>query len=96
MTGTSMSYSESFKLKLSMRGVRLKEAILFVDGSEESKMAVEELRRKGVKFREIDVRDNGLRGWLLFEYGTTRVPLLVSGSRVLVGLEEIVKALKSW
>lgn len=64
---------------------------LFVDQSEESRRAEELLREKGVKYRRIDVSVNGLRGWLLFEYGTAKVPLLVTGGTILVGLEEIEK-----
>lgn len=67
----------------------MEEALLFVDGSEESRAAEEELRKLGLRFRRVDVSKNGLRGWLLFEYGTAKVPLLVVGNKVLVGLEEI-------
>lgn len=72
-------------------GIRVEEITLFVDGGEESKVAENLLQRRGLRYRRIDVSSNGLRGWLLFEYGTAKVPLLVVGGTVLVGLEEIRK-----
>ncbi|RLF02110.1 MAG: hypothetical protein DRK00_10485 [Thermoprotei archaeon] len=74
-------------------GLELEDPILFVDGGEESREAEEMLKQRGLKYRRIDVRDNGLRGWLLFEYGTSKVPMLVLNNKVLVGLEEIRRAL---
>jgi len=71
----------------------VEEVVLFVDGSEESKAAEAELEKRGLKFRKVDVSGNGLRGWLLFEYGTSKVPLLVIGGSVLVGLNEIRRGL---
>ena len=71
----------------------MEEVVLFVDGSEESKAAEAELEKRGLKFRKVDVSGNGLRGWLLFEYGTSKVPLLVIGGSVLVGLNEIRRGL---
>ncbi len=64
-------------------------AMLFADEGEESRMAEELLKQQGLKYKRIDVSGSGLLGWLLFEYGTARVPLLVIGATVLVGLEEI-------
>lgn len=66
------------------------EALLFVDEEDDSRKAEEFLSKLGIRYRRIDVR-NGLRGWLLFDYGTVEVPLLVVGERVLVGFEEIKK-----
>ena len=71
----------------------MEDPILFVDGGEESRKAEEVLKQHGLRYRKIDVRSNGLRGWLLFEYGTSKVPMLVLNNRVLVGLEEIRRAL---
>lgn len=88
-----MRYSESPAPSLANWGLRLEDPILFVDEGEESREAEEVLKRRGLEYRRIDVRGNGLRGWLLFEYGTSRVPMLVLGSRILVGIEEIRKAL---
>lgn len=75
----------------SSSGVGVDEITLFVDGGEESREAEGILQRMGLKYKRIDVSSNGLRGWLLFEYGTAKVPLLVAGGTVLVGLEEIKK-----
>ena len=71
----------------------MEEVVLFVDGSEESKAAEAELEKRGLRFKRVDVSGNGLRGWLLFEYGTSKVPLLVMGGAVLVGLDEIRRGL---
>jgi len=77
-----------------LNGGRVMEAILFVDKGEESQRAQEALANAGIKLRIIDVSKNGLRGWLLFEYGTSKVPLLVYDGKILAGLEEILKALR--
>ncbi|MEM1641499.1 MAG: glutathione S-transferase N-terminal domain-containing protein, partial [Thermofilaceae archaeon] len=87
--GGSVRYGELPPHATSNPGIGVEEVTLFVDGGEESREAEELLQRKGLKYRKIDVSSNGLRGWLLFEYGTAKVPLLVMGGTVLVGLEEI-------
>lgn len=69
----------------------VEEITLFVDGGEESREAEALLQNRGLRYKRIDVSSNGLRGWLLFEYGTARVPLLVTGGTVLIGIEEIKK-----
>ena len=71
----------------------MEEIVLFVDGGEESKAAEAELEMRGLRFKRVDVSGNGLRGWLLFEYGTSKVPLLVVGGAVFVGLDEIKRGL---
>ncbi len=87
---SAVGYSELRLEEASKRWGSLGEALLFVDGDRDSEEAEELLNKLGVKYRKIDVR-NGLRGWLLFDYGTAEVPLLVVGEKVLVGLEEIKK-----
>jgi len=67
---------------------------LFVDSSEESRLAKQLLRAKGIPFKEINVENNGLRGWMLFEFGTTKAPILASGNVVLIGLNDIKKYLE--
>jgi len=74
---------------LTEAGGGVEEVLLFVDGGEESRAAEELLRERGVRYKRIDVSANGLRGWLLFEYGTAKVPLMVAGGSIFVGLEEI-------
>ena len=71
------------------------ELTLFVDGGEESELAEKLLKEKGFKYKRVDVSVNGLKGWLLFEYGTSAVPLLVAGGAVFVGLEEIKKFIEN-
>jgi len=88
-----MGYAELPTHPLLLSGGVMEEAVLFVDESEESKAAEAELEKRGLKFKRVDVSRNGLRGWLLFEYGTVKVPVLVMGGLVLVGLEEIRKGL---
>uniref|UniRef100_A0A7C4B9L6 Uncharacterized protein n=1 Tax=Thermofilum pendens TaxID=2269 RepID=A0A7C4B9L6_THEPE len=65
------------------------EAILFVGEDPES---AELLKRLAPSMRERIriVNVNGLRGWLYVEYGTSRTPLLVTESRVVTGLQEIL------
>lgn len=69
------------------------EAVLFVDEGDESRQAEQALKKAGIDFKVVNVSRNGLKGWLLFEYGTSKVPLLVCDGKVLVGLEEILKIL---
>ena len=68
-------------------------AVLFVDKSGESLRLLHELESRGalraVKVVEVD----GLRGWLILEYGVSRVPLLVTESRVISDPEEIISYL---
>ena len=67
--------------------------VLFVGGGEEDETALRMLReRLGDELMVIDVRRNGVRGWMLWEYGTDRTPLLASPSGVYYGL----KAIKSF
>ncbi|MCX8180456.1 MAG: hypothetical protein N3E41_03630 [Thermofilaceae archaeon] len=72
----------------------MEEATLFVDDGEESKAAEAELAKRGIRYRRVDISVNGLRGWLLFEYGTAKAPILVDGNSVFIGLEEIKKVLR--
>ncbi|WP_460025892.1 glutathione S-transferase N-terminal domain-containing protein [Infirmifilum sp. SLHALR2] len=75
--------------------------VLFVDGSEESKRLLAKLAENGLSglIEVVDVSKNSLRGWLLLEYGTSEVPLLVTEKGVLSGsksIEEYInKLLKS-
>ncbi len=59
--------------------------ILFVDGGEESKrlLAKFSASKLSEKLKVVDISKNGLRGWLLLEYGTAEVPLLVTEDAVL-------------
>lgn len=65
------------------------EAILFVGEDPESAELLKKLA-PGVRERIKVVNVNGLRGWLYVEYGTSRTPLLVTESRVVAGLQEIL------
>lgn len=69
---------------------------LFVDDGEESKMAAELLKSKGVKFKVIDVKKDGIRGWMLFEFGTTKTPILASASIIVIGLSDIREFVKRY
>ncbi|QOJ78225.1 hypothetical protein IG193_05475 [Infirmifilum lucidum] len=73
--------------------------ILFVDGGEESKRLLTKFSVSKLleKLKVVDVSKNGLRGWLLLEYGTTEVPLLVTEDAVLSdpkSIEEYVEKLR--
>lgn len=64
--------------------------VLFVGGNEDDQEAVRLL--KGLLREElliIDVRKDGVRGWMLWEYGTDRTPLLASPYGVYYGLRAI-------
>lgn len=63
--------------------------VLFVDESEESRLLLSKLGDVSKKLQVIDVSKNGLRGWLLMEYGTTEVPLLVTENSILSGIKSI-------
>lgn len=69
------------------------EVVLFVDNSEECLKLLEHLKGNGVLQKVKVVEVNGIRGWLVLEYGTPRVPLLVTESRVVAGAEEILSYL---
>jgi len=72
-----------------MRGEEVPEAVLFVGEDPESAELLRKLRPElRERVRIVDV--NGLRGWLYVEYGTSRTPVLVTESRVVVGLQEIL------
>lgn len=68
--------------------------VLFVDNGEESKRLLERLGELKEKIQVIDVSKNGVRGWLLLEYGTMEVPLLVTEHAVLTDAESILDFLK--
>ena len=70
-----------------------RDAVLFVDRSAESLQLLQALKSRnalrGVKMVEVD----GLRGWLILEYGVARVPLLVTENKVISNPEEIISFL---
>ena len=63
---------------------------LFVGGGEEDAEAVRLVERalRG-DVLVIDIRGSGLRGWMLWEYGTDRTPLLATPHGVYYGLRAI-------
>lgn len=69
------------------------EAVLFIDKSEECLRLLEHLRGNGILQKIKVVEVDGIRGWLALEYGTPRVPLLVTESRVVAGAKEILSYL---
>lgn len=71
------------------------EAVLFIDRSEESLRLLEHLKGNGALQRIKVIEVNGLRGWLILEYGTPRVPLLVTENRIVAGAQEILSYLLS-
>jgi hypothetical protein len=74
-----------------------KSAVLFIGNDEDSKKLLEDLRTWGVYdlLKIVNVSANGLRGWLLVEYGSARTPLLVTDSAILTEYEEIKDYIKS-
>ncbi len=72
-----------------------REIILYVDDSEPSKRLVKEIASKGDgrNIKVIDVDEKRLRGWILLEYGTLKVPLMVTSSKIVEGYEKIRREL---
>ena len=69
---------------------------LFVDDGEESREAIKLLDEKKLRYKKIDVRKNGIRGWLRFEFGTSKVPILAIKRRIAVGYENIKNILERY
>lgn len=84
---------------MQVRGVKTMsdnvEVVLYVDKSEPSRKLVSEISSKGdgKKIKVVDVDARKLRGWILFEYGTTKMPLMVTSSKIVEGYEKIKKEL---
>lgn len=68
---------------------------LFTDNNEDSLEAEKLLRDVGVEFKKIDVSKNGLKGWLLVEFGTMNTPIMTTPNAVIVGLENIQKYVRT-
>ncbi|MCD6562834.1 MAG: hypothetical protein J7K23_02815 [Thermoproteales archaeon] len=65
------------------------EIYLFVDERSESEKAIFLLRSKGISFKKILVTQNGMRGWMLFEFGTSKTPILAFKNNIVIGFENI-------
>lgn len=91
------AFSESWDV-ISSGGDTLKEGfVLFVDEGEASKKILEELKSDGrwtENLKIIDISKSKLRGWLLLEYGSVKTPMLVTGSNVISGYEEVLSFLR--
>lgn len=73
----------------------LADIYLFVDNEKESKDTIRLLKEKGLKCKVIDVSKNGIRGWLILEFGTSKTPILAFNKRIAVGYENIRNLLKN-
>ncbi len=73
-----------------------REIILYVDESEESKEILKRLKSGAnlSKIQVVDVGKNGLRGWLLLEYGTMKTPLMVTDRSVIGDPRRIMEYLE--
>jgi len=71
------------------------EIVLYVDDSEPSRRLIKEIEAKkdGKNIKVIDVDEKRLRGWILLEYGTLSVPLMVTSSKIIEGYERIKREL---
>ena len=65
------------------------EIYLFIDEKTESEKAVNLLKSRGISFRKIVVTRNGMRGWMLFEFGTSKTPILAFKNNIIIGYENI-------
>ncbi len=64
--------------------------VLFVKGGKEDEEALKLLKEVlGDELVVIDVRKNGVRGWMLWEYGSDETPLLATPTGVYYGVEAI-------
>lgn len=73
-----------------------REIILYVDESEESKEILKRLKNGAnlSKIQVVDVGKNGLRGWLLLEYGTMKTPLMVTDRSIIGDPRRIMEYLE--
>jgi len=70
--------------------------VLFVKGGKEDEEALKLLREVlGDELVVIDVRKNGVRGWMLWEYGSDETPLLTTPTGVYYGVKAI-RSLVKW
>ncbi len=68
---------------------------LFVEKNNTECEKVEELLVKyKIPYEKIDVDDNGVRGYMIKDFGTMKVPLLVTPDAIIIGFEPIKKYLE--
>ena len=68
------------------------EVYLFVEeGCDKCTRARELLIEEGIPFKVVDVSKNGVKGWMLVEFGSMETPLLAGPDAIVVGLENIEK-----
>jgi len=69
---------------------------LFVEkNSSECEKAIALLESLGIPFIKVDVDENGVRGWMILEFGSNKTPLLATKETILVGLKEIEEYFKA-
>ena len=75
--------------------MRKTKVCLFVEkNNDECKKIEEILVEMGIPYEKIDIDDNGIRGYMMKDFGTTKVPLLVTPNAIVIGLEAIKKYLE--
>ena len=68
------------------------EVYLFVEeGCNKCAKARELLAEEGIPFKVVDVSKNGVKGWMLVEFGSMETPMLAGPDAIVVGLENIRK-----
>ncbi|MCD6368405.1 MAG: hypothetical protein J7L38_01245 [Thermoproteales archaeon] len=76
--------------------VKNPEVYLFVEKNNNECLKAEELLRSlNIPFILIDVDKNGVRGWMLKDFGTMEVPLLATQNAVVIGLKNIENFVKN-
>jgi len=66
------------------------EVYLFVEeGCDKCAKARELLAEEGIPFKVVDVSKDGVKGWMLVEFGSMETPLLAGPDAIVVGLENI-------
>jgi len=69
---------------------------LFVEkNNSECEKAVALLESLGIPFVKVDVDENGVRGWMILEFGSNKTPLVATEEAILVGLKQIEEYFKA-
>ena len=76
-------------------GMAAPKIYLFTDNNEECIKAEKLLHKTGIPYKKIDVTRNGIRGWMLVEFGTMQTPMITTPDAVIVGIKNIEKYFKS-
>jgi len=70
---------------------------LFVEKDNDECVKAENLLKSlGIPYFKIDIDENGIRGWMLKDFGTMKVPLIATSDAVVVGFKDIEQYLNAY